>query len=138
MRLSALLLGALEELDKFEATENARVYMGSWVKQVEGGPCFACLGGIWALKKAGVTDFLDHTVVRDAYKSIDDEQIMNQELALDELRTGHVSDAYETLTNNYSEQAERLNRTVTCYHEDAQKFKTEMRQLAADLKGSGL
>jgi hypothetical protein len=137
--MSDLLLFALSDLDRVEQVPGYHVNMSTWHEPREGVEnllppvCSVCLAG--AVMCRALT-------AKQAYNPHDFDAETNLKFeVLDYLRIGAVHLACELwvdieeippLSDLYP-----LARDITPYHKDKDRFKADLRQLAADLKKAG-
>ncbi len=139
---STLLMQAVEDLEKVEASPNYEVYMGTWVNPpIEVNPlwgnplCEVCLGGaalVCAYGVKGGLEFYSDAAQRKAF-------------ALDCFRIGDYYGALRYYLGVEPDKAKELReqlrrvveQPVSYSAETADEFKFQMRLIAAFLKASG-
>lgn len=133
---SDLITLALEDLIKVEATEQYEVRMSQWhcPSKAYGGDflfCQVCFAG------AVMAMTLRSSIVHYCDPMSFDEPIKSKLHALECFRLGNVEAAFSRLGKK-SSQGTHFNREIPEYGVNQQKFKSDMRKLAQDLKGAGL
>jgi hypothetical protein len=132
---SALIELALADLEKAENSDRYVVDMTTWHDGDRYG-CAVCLAGSVMAFSLGFDSDLP---AEPADIGGDDMRAL---YALDCLRTGQIDDGLDYLDIEIPEQRKdelgRWRRNVTHYEDYPDKFKADMRELAADLKELGL
>lgn len=124
---SELIRLALSDLAKCEADPRYMIEMGTW-HEPKGKVCHVCLAGSVMAQTMGTFSDSGTSPCWHAHEE-------TQLIALDSLRTGDVSLAFDDL--NLGEPPIE-NREITPYEEDSDAFRVEMEELANDLKKAGL
>ena len=124
---SKLIRLALADLAKCEEDPRYKVHMGEW-HEPKGGVCSVCLAGSVIAQTIGTLP-----VVSCIPCFFDDEEMTL--IALDALRNGDVSDAFDDLGLGESPIDDR---EITPYEDDHERFRTDMEELANDLEKAGL
>lgn len=131
-------LDALIEAEKPEAPVKPDMYFWHKIDSFDNSKCFACLGGLAAIKrfdldyKAG--DGESEAVCSSSkydLKTVDD-----YELSLNNFRTGIVSIAFGHM-GIPEDEGQPFNRSITSYHRNQEQFKDDIRQLIKDLQAAG-
>ena len=126
---SELIRLALADLALCAADPNYRIDMGEWHKP-EHGVCQVCLAGAVMAKS------LNAPRAVELYSS-DFPENRQKITALNDLRTGDVSMAFESLGLDSSNLDLPLDRVITPYDDDPGAFMADMRALADDLETEG-
>lgn len=126
-KLWKLLAMALDDLAACERSSKFEINMATFIK--ENGKCQVCLAGA-CLVRHGVTQ-------KDFYDNDNDEdtEIQRRAYALDELRTGHVECALESIG---SDARNDLNRKIIDYHISRRLWWIQMRLLLKDLRAANI
>lgn len=139
-KLSALTKIALLDLIATEADPKYKINMSAWHEPHREGDrvvCMVCYAGSVMAQRGGVR--LNRGVEAVDFCRAD----ANKFFALNYIRGGDVEEAYLTLCPPKDFPAplpprlKALNREVTGYHIDSEKFKTEMARLIIDLEVAG-
>ena len=132
-KLSDLILVALEDLEKAEASRRHEVRMAHWHEQQHGmgdNKCFVCFaGGVMAFSLNAPAGETVHTVHWG-------EAIRDKLYALNQVRIGAVQQALELMGHQKSNWPNEIRRTPM-YELDAQGFKRCMHDLAGRLEAAG-
>ena len=137
--LSALILVALADLEKVEAHPAYTVYMGHWHEPIPSlepkrddlcGVCFA--GGVMAFS-------LNTQINEDMGPASFPPAIMHKLYALNNLREGLVTHAYDNLKGNKQGQPQLgwPSENIVDYESNPTLFKFQMRDLASRLATAG-
>lgn len=129
---SELIRLALSDLQKCEADPAYYINMGLWHKPTSGGnACMVCLAGAVMAKS------LNMPKNEELFPNIFDHTTDCKLNALNDFRLGCVKDG---LNSMYIENdlGDELDRHITPYEEDKEKFFSDMTKLADDLEEVGL
>lgn len=143
---------ALEALEEFEANPNCVIDMNHF-HYINGSVCFACFGGAAAIKRANKIgeliqsrhqlfdsgDWLDIPVDQldsNGAKLDIILQIGEYEASLDRARVGNVSSMFRRMGLD-SDDGSLFDREICYYSGNSERFKSQMKQLAADLREAG-
>ena len=128
---SELIRVALKDLEAVEASDKYGVSMVLWhAQEKRGGPCFVCLAGAVMAARLGASPNED--LGPEDFPA----GVSGKLQALDAFREGHVNVGFMMM--GLSPPADWPHREMSLYGEDAQAFKTDLRQLANDLEEVGL
>jgi hypothetical protein len=137
-KLSALTKIALLDLIATEADPKYKIDMSRWHRTNRDlGVCGVCFAGSVMAQRGGIR--ANKTVEATHFCRADAAKFF----ALNYIRNGEVEEAYLTLyppkdfTAPLPPRLRSLNRGVTGYHIDSEKFKTEMARLIIDLEVAG-
>jgi hypothetical protein len=128
-KLSTLLALGLKDLLKQERAKNCAVNMGDWLVRSKSGVCVACLAGSVLKWSLGMRPTLRGIGPHE----MGNDDIASRMFALNELRSGRVSEAARELgLPTYVP-----DRDVPYYSWDVAGWWTAMKQLLADLRKAG-
>lgn len=133
---SERILFALQALEEFEKPDSkVRPNMTKFFFKNSEGICFACLGGMAAIKRFNL-DIDQIHIYSDRYLYVQKSILHDYEESLDSARLGWISYMFKEM-GLPPNQGGLFTRSITDYKEDPVAFKQELRQLAADLEKAG-
>ena len=138
-KLGKLLKDALNDLISVEMMDGYTINMGRWHSYYTADDtCSVCLAGAWLVEHGR----MDRKETLD-WSKFDRENEQDRNLmALDELRSGSIADAFNTFTgmnpdHEWLELNNLMDREFICYHKKPNKFKRQMSKLARRLTLAG-
>lgn len=134
-KLSELARIALVDLIKTERTPGYIIDMGVWHAPRTNETCAVCYGGSLLAQRLRSKKVDRHSNICPQHF---DGATESKLWALDYLRKGEVSNAYTRLHPRKKRVGFNLDRAVTLYRLNPEKFKSEMARLSVDLEVAGL
>ncbi|NDU95784.1 hypothetical protein [Spirosoma terrae] len=106
--------------------------MGTWFYTPDdSNHCFACLGGMAALEKTGLT-VQEHVRFREQFYN----ELHVYEDTLDDARDGNLEEMFAKMGLS-RKIGVKFDRELVQYWEDPEQFKTDLRTLISDLQSAG-
>lgn len=131
-RLSDLLELALRDLEKAEADPGVNVNMDWWLWK-EQGQCFACLAGCVMRYSLSLQPSFEMPSLVPS-----ETEFGTHLLALNYLRSGELSEAYEEMFNAELPFGVPERTDATPYSDDPAAFKSDMARIVTLLREKGL
>jgi len=124
-------LVALNESEKFGSA--VKPDMNTFHHMNESGVCFACLGGLYAIKRFNLNPKSYSKIEIRTSSGKTNDFVFGHEDILDSLRLGRVEEALSLAEIQFAD-AYKLDRVISDYAKDPDGFKSDMNLLARQLE----